>query len=334
MKFIDNVYLKIVLLFIWFYKVANLHEIEFPSNGSLNYTINNKSDVRQYKVNITEKINTNFLKIIITGQNNTLIHYVLSFYQNDSSFTKRYQLFQSYNNEIEMWLNKGQFNNIFYFSIECDEYPCSYNESIDITNITELNFNKIYNYYVTNESKKMDFTFKINNISNNTNDILLIWAKGNKNLNVINETENSKENNIEIKKEDICTNLKDINSIDIITDNTTENVEKKYQFFFINLSEYSQSGEFYYKLSVSGELDDIINVGSIIFNENGDSTFILEDNIEFAGLLKKDIMKTICFEYIGNKSLTLTNHDYVKFNYRENAKKFCLTLQDERDGFF
>ena len=200
MKFIDNVYLKIVLLFIWFYKVANLHEIEFPSNGSLNYTINNKSDVRQYKVNITEKINTNFLKIIITGQNNTLIHYVLSFYQNDSSFTKRYQLFQSYNNEIEMWLNKGQFNNIFYFSIECDEYPCSYNGSIDITNITELNFNKIYNYYVTNESKKMDFTFKINNISNNTNDILLIWAKGNKNLNVINETENSKENNIEIKK--------------------------------------------------------------------------------------------------------------------------------------
>ena len=79
MKFIDNVYLKIVLLFIWFYKVSNLHEIEFPSNGSLNYTINNKSDVRQYKVNITEKIKTNFLKIIITGQNNTLIHYALSF---------------------------------------------------------------------------------------------------------------------------------------------------------------------------------------------------------------------------------------------------------------
>ena len=233
-----------------------------------------------------------------------------------------------------MWLNKGQFNNIFYFSIECDKYPCSYNGSIDITNITELNFNKIYNYYVTNESKKMDFKFKINNILNNTNDILLIWAKGNKNLNVINETENSKENNIEIKKEDICTNLKDINSIDIITDNTTENIEKKYQFFFINLSEYSQSGEFYFKLSVSGELDDIVNVGSIIFNENGDSTFILEDNIEFAGLLKKDIMKTICFEYIGNKSLTFTNHDYVKFNYTENAEKFCLTLQDERDGFF
>ena len=334
MKFIDNVYLKIVLLFIWFYKVSNLDEIEFPSNGSWNYTtINNKSDVRQYKVNITEEINPPFLKMIITGQNETLIHYVLSFYKNDSSFTKRYQLFQSYNNEIEMWLNKDQFNDIFYFSIECDKYPCSYNGRID-TNITELNFNKIYNYYVTSESKKMDFTFKINNISNNTNDILLIWAKGNKNLTVINETENSKENNTEIKKEDICTNLKDINSIDIITDNTTENVEKKYQLFFINLSEYSQSGEFYYKLSVSGELDDIINVGSIIFNENGDSTFILKDNIEFAGLLKKDIMKTICFEYIGNKSLTFTNHDYVKFNYTEKEKKFCLTLQDERDGFF
>ena len=329
MKFLDNALLKIVLLFIWFYKVANLEEINFPDNSSWNGIIQNKSDVKQYKVNISEINSIKFLKILINGENDTLIHYALSFYQNDSSFTKRYQLFQSYNREIEIWLNNDQFNNDFYFSIECDKYPCSYDGYINITNNIELNFNKIYNYYVTSETKEMDFTFKINNISNNTKDSLLIWAKGNKNVNVIDETINSTENNEKIIKEDICTNIKDINTRDTIT----EKIEKKYQYYFLKLSDYNQS-EIYYNLKVNGELGDIINVGSIIFNEDGNSTFIFEDNVEISGLVKNEYMKTICFQHNGNKSLTFTNHNYVKFNYTEDDKSFCLTLQDEREGFF
>jgi hypothetical protein len=235
MKFIFNAHLKIVLLFIWFYKVFNLVEINFPNNQSWNGTIKHKGVINQYNVTINQKIDFDYLKVLIKGKNDSLNNYVLSFYKNDSSFTKRYQLFQSYNREIEIWLNKDQFNDKFYFSIDCDKFPCYYEGRIEKKDNIELNLNKIYNYYATSETKIMDFIFKMNNIANNTNDALLIWAKGNKNLTVINKTKNSNKDNIEIKKEDICTNIKDINANDIITDNTKENIEKKYQFYLKKL---------------------------------------------------------------------------------------------------
>ena len=68
----------------------------------------------KYKITIKDIKSVNNLKELIKGYNKTLNHYVLSFYQNDSSFTKRYQLFQSYNNEIEMWLSNNEFYDKFY----------------------------------------------------------------------------------------------------------------------------------------------------------------------------------------------------------------------------
>ena len=338
MKFIGNIHLKILLLYIWFHKISNLEEKkEFFNNLSWIGEITEKTDdVKKYEITIKDMNSLNNLKVLIKGLNKTLNHYVLSFYQNDSSFTKRYQLFQSYNNEIEMWLNKNQFNDKFYFSIECKYIPCNYSCSIDKINSIELKFNKVYNYYVTNEIKVMEFIFKDNNKSYSNNDKLLIWVKGNKNLTVINKSKNSMGKNVEIKSENICTNEKDINTMNFkIDNNAMENIEKKYQFYLLNMNNYIESKEFNYIISVYGELDDIINVGAIIFNENGTSKFILEDNIEIGGLLKNEGMNKTCFKYIGNKSLTFTNHDHVKINYTEEEKdKFCLTLEDKRDGFF
>ena len=339
MKFINNIHLKVLLLFILFHKIVNLEEKYYPENITWNGEISNKSDIKQYKINVNaNKVNNEkYLKLLLKG-NDIFNHYVLSFYQNDSSFTKRYQLFQSYNKEIEMWLSKSQYNDMFYFSIECEEYPCNYNCSINKTEnfSIELNLNKIYNYYVTNETKEMNFSFTNNNESFSKNDKLLIWVKGNKNLTVKNETKNSIKNIREIMSENICENEKDINAIAFNTDNTTENIEKKYYVDLLNFSDYNQSEIFNYTLSVSGELGDIINVGAIIFNENNTSNFILEDNIEISGLLKNEYMNKICFKYNGNKSLTFTNHDYVKLKYTEKGNKFCLTLKDENktEGFF
>lgn len=334
MKFIANIHLRTFLLFIWFYKIANLETKNFPDNSTWINTIYNKSDIR---VNIPATNYSNFLKIMIKGQNETLIHYVLSFYQNDSSFTERYQLFQSYNKEIEMWLKKDQFNEIFYFSIECDEYPCKYKCIIteEEEDHIELNFNKIYNYYVTKETESMEFSFKRNDIPYSKGDKLLIWAKGNKNLTVINEKKNSMEIILDIINGNMCTYEKDINTLDFTTDNIKENIKKKYHFYLLELSDDKESQTFNETFKLDGELGDIINAGSIIFNENGTSKFILEDNIEISGLLKNVGMKTICFEHGGGKSLTFINHDYVKFTKTEKDKMFCLTLKNgEKDGFF
>ena len=116
MKFIGNIHLKILLLYIWFHKIFNLEEKkEFFNKLSWIGEITEKTDdVKKYEITIKDMNSLNNLKVLIKGLNKTLNHYVLSFYQNDSSFTKRYQLFQSYNNEIEMWLSNNEFYDKFY----------------------------------------------------------------------------------------------------------------------------------------------------------------------------------------------------------------------------
>ena len=253
------------------------------------------------KFNITIKANeeniTDFINVNLKGTNKTLIKYILSFYKNDSN--QRNQLFQSYNNEINMWLTKNQFNKNFYIEVECDKYPCAYNINIISDDYIKIKLDKIYSYYITKETENMEFL--VNDTVPNGTKLLSIWANGNKYLNtsIGNYTEN---NNI-------------------------------YQYNYND----SYDPNFNLTLQVNGELDDIINIGALTFNESSYSSFVIKDNIEISGFINYYFMKKNCFvynhsNYNGNLTLINKDLDYINIDFYQNNNSFCLSLKNEMEG--
>ena len=91
-------------------------------NNSITYKFN---DNKKFKVFCEKEANiSNYLKIQVDSlfnNDNNDNQFVISYYQQDSSFEERKQFSQSFSNSTFIWLNKKQIIKNFYFSVECSK---------------------------------------------------------------------------------------------------------------------------------------------------------------------------------------------------------------------
>ena len=150
----------------------------------------------------------NYLKIMVTQieLGPYINSYIISYYGNDIKFLNRTQTVLSKNNlesKVCLWLNKAQIKDGFYFKVELQD------KNINIAkfqiNITKYDYieldtrNFAYKYYVTEQTKKMNFLIKREKDFFQEDDTsIILWADGNKkitsNINATNYVKHSKFN--------------------------------------------------------------------------------------------------------------------------------------------
>ena len=275
-------------------------------NGYYNYYYGKHN----FYVLVSEDYFTNYLKLEVECKYNNEI--AISFYQKDSNFKERKQLSYNFSKSTFMWLNKNQFKNNFYFSVECKtSYNCKYDLHIYKKKYAELNISDIYTYYVTEENKDMTFLINLNNTKYNDSlsdkSKIAIWARGS-------------NNNISSKLEpNSFTNL--------MNDN--------YQAYLLYKNEIGINEHYYFK--VEGNIGDLINVGYLIFDENNTCPIIFSDlGIEITGFFKENIFEKNCFKFIDvdDNSFNQFIYDFelnnsienYEFNYNNNYTLVCLNF--------
>jgi len=312
-----------VFLLCVFSKCKNIEQLSFNGN-KIRRDYENYSEINYFQVKITEEYIPKYISILITGNpQNPNTKYIISFFQQDSNFEKRTQLAQSPELEAELLLNKAQIKDKFYFTIECNEYPCNYKYVIN----EELNF-KIdfynrysYTYYVTEETKEMNFTiFGKPELPEDTiiegYNVISVWAKGNKKI--ISELDvNNKEEHSELNA------------------------------YLVKLASLN---EFSYNFKVIGEIGDLINVGVSFFDggfHNLYTNIINGNTYEISGFLKKGIKETNCFvikKTNGFEDGLISYNNYNNYDIElmtlitqykkvEYYKK-CLSISHSNEGFY
>ena len=275
--------IKILLIYsiiLSFAKYSNGEKIYLNNN----FFKNEYSYALDFNVFVLEDNFNNYIKIVVEPLNNNN-EIAINYYQRDSKFKDRNQLSYGFSNSTFMWLNKNQFKNNFYFSINCKvSYDCEYKLKIYKTKYAEINMGDIYTYYVTEENKDMTFLINLITIKNyvpiSDKNKISIWARS--------------SNNITSKLEpNSYTNL--------ITD--------KYQAYLFYRNEIDFNKNYY--LKVEGNIGDLINVGSLFFDENNTNPIIIRDlGTEITGFFKENIFEKNCFKFIN-----ANNNSFIQFIY-------------------
>ena len=292
--------------------ITNDTNNSFPLNVTINSSYIKKEFHQIEKINYflftlaSEFCATKYTKIQLDNKNDT--NYVISYYHNDSTFSERKQLSYGTNkDELLIWLKKAQIIDSFYLSIECEQIPCDYTLEILSTNSSELNINDNYIYYVTKENIKMSFDFQINSITNKGkgNNTILIWVKGN--------------NNIESKL------------------NTSFYYEKhsKYNYYLIK---YEKNSNYLLNLKIKGKERDLINVGSLFFDgtENSNCYKNFGNKVEITGFLKKYFKEKNCFKFSFNSDKIIFYQKVVYDSKKIETKfvdknNFCVEIPNDYD---
>ena len=278
-----------------------------------------------FNITLNKEHTHKLIRILIHGLGTEeATNYIISFYQ-DSQFKKRTQLSQSFNSESELFLNEAQLKSgQIFFSVDCDKYPCSYKYQISEQENIEINLEErnSYTYYVTEETREMNFIIHGKpELPENTifkgNNVLTIWAKGNK---------------------------------EITSELDAKNKEKHSELnaYLVKLEKLE---EFSYNFKVKGEIGDLINVGLSFFDGTFHNLFydaINGNTKEISGFLKKNTKDMNCFKIkkINNKEegfISFTNYNNFDIDLMTVASAFiedtnyfkrCLSLSDTNEGFY
>ena len=261
----------------------------------------NANEIVYFTVNMTDGYNPYYLKVLIKGINdNANTNHIISFYQQDQTFTKREQVFQSLYDYTEMWLKKEQINSTFYFTVECIDYPCDFNYIISEMNSLDIKIGETYTYYVTKETQEMKFNIIMNRVidDNIKEYVVSIWAKGNKN---------------------------------IISELSCQNYEKhsKYSAYIIKVGNDIIKDGLNYTFTVKGEIGDLINIGSLIFIDSITPTKIDGTVAELSGFLKKNVEEQNCFVIYEN-----LNHFSFSFVIYDTNIMFDDLNEDTSNNYF
>ena len=290
-----------LLIFIisFFFPFVKL-EITFSEKNISNEThqeifIENKYFYIDYKY----KNQTDFIKIQILG-NDDQNEYIIKYYKNDKNNIN--QLSKSYMKSAVMWLNKAQFDQKFYLSLECTKNDSPYKFIVEAKEKMELAIGDSYTYYVDQESINMLFYIDVPKISpsysnNNETDFhLSIWAKGYKKL-----------------------------SSDL---NGKSSEEKKYNAY---IEPVQKDNTYNYTLTIKGTLGDLINVGVLLFDQSNICQTSIEEfeGEEINGIFNSNEMNKVCFRFpepyinILNKYESLVDIELDQSEYSQ-SKLICL----------
>jgi len=288
--------INILLLFPLLIKtVISIKTINFE-NKELNLALSGEQNLY---FSIKSQIDLpNYIKVIAIAKldsNNALFYpgIILSYYQEDSTFTNRKQLSLNSSDTTIMWLNKEQIKNGFYFSIECGVKSCKYNFKIILENSIKLYLGQIYQYYITEQNKEMIFNIQ-GNVTNDGKKMLSIYAKGHRGI----KSRLEEKHNI-IK-------------------------HSKYNAYIID---DIKSTNINYNFIVDGNAGDLITVGAFYCNRTGICKMdIFNDYYHFSGFLKKNILEQNCF----NQSLFSGYSQEFMIN-DANSLAFSLEIQSDPD---
>ena len=233
------------------------------------------------------------------------------FYQEDSTFTKIKHISktaQSLSLCPKMWLNKEQIKNGFYFKIKDDTQKFIFKVKIIPKDYCELNLdigNSLYDYYITQENKNIDFIIKGEKEDNYLNNsTIIIWINSNKEIKVY------------------------LNNTDYIK-------HSKYNTFIIKPKKYEE-----YILNIKGTIGDFINVGFMyIKTENKYNVVqnLFKTNIGYIykGFLKKNILEQICFDEDDIITYNFIDNINIKININKYYYQFyrfqCINLPENYD---
>ena len=245
----------------------------------------------------------NYIQLLVENQNSGNANFIISYYQDDSSFTNRKQLSQNSTNMTIMWLNKEQIKNTFYLSIECGTSKCQYNFSIIPEDNIKLYLGQIYKYYITEQNKEMKFN--IEGSLNSIYDIITIYAKGYRDIST----------KLDVKK---------------------YKKHSKYNAYIIN---DIGALNIKYNFIVNGKVGDLITVGAFFSYGGGSSVLsVLNEGYEYSGFLKKDILEKNCFPYnlLYQYSLKAIYNDFNNqaFSMTYDYFGMCITMFEEVDEIF
>ena len=269
-------YINIFLIYFLLNSVQSAQEFKTINITNETIILNITTMPSYYKVRIeSDSYLQNYMKIEVK-QNNIneeadKSNLLLSYYQQDSDFINRKQFSQNSYGKVFIWLNKDQIKNEFYFSIENPKQELNnYTLTILLKETAELSLDEQYTYYVTGENKQMNFSI-VNDLTSEdiTQNLISIWAKGNKKI---------------------------VSSIDI-PDNSQMQKHQKYNAYIIFSEEFNKIS---YNYNITGEVGDMINVGSILFEPQD---FIIsnklfgDQEVELTGFLKKDFIDTVCYKF-------------------------------------
>ena len=163
-----------------------------------------------------------------------------------------------------MWLNKAQIKGGFYLSIECFLYPCNYTIKTNFKDNVEIDFDRAYTYYVTEDNKEMEFNIKGNpgmifyddEETSKINCKISIQAKGNK----------------ELESEYISSNIH----------------SKKYRGYHAYIIDKQEPKEINLKMKVIGKVGDFIEIGALFINGDNYAHTIKIYNV--FGFFKKGVL--------------------------------------------
>ena len=297
-----RIFSKYINIFLFYFLLNSAQSAqEFKTINITNETIslNITSLPSYYKIMFeSDSYIPNYMKIEVKQNNITEIsdnsNLLLSYYQQDSDFKNRKQFSQNSYGNAFIWLNKDQIKNEFYFSIESPmQKSNNYTLSILLKETAELSLDEQYTYYVSEENKQMNFSI-VNDLNSEdiTQNLISIWAKGNKN----------------------------INSLINIPDNSQMQKHQKYNAYIIFSEEFNKIS---YNFNITGEVGDMINVGSILFVPQD---FIIsnklygDQEIELTGFLKKNFIDTVCYKF--KKINSFFEHaSYVIYDNVENLEE-------------
>ena len=293
-----------------FEKIESSIITENISFSNENITIHNLSKPKYYfHISIDHQlILPNYIKILVEQDEPGIFSnkYILSYYHQDSTFTKRILLSNALKTSY-IWLNKEEIKNGFYLSVEAKYKDCKYKISIIPNNFIELNFaSPTYSYFVTKENKNNKFKINLqNDIQIRSNDKIVIWVYGGKKVNV-------NLNILDYQKHSI------------------------YNAFIIKIKENQESQE--YNFTVRAEIGDILDVGFMYLNTNDDCKNCINDpKVLYKGFLKRNFLTEICFKVnygwdANIKIIDATNIANIQ-NEIYNSKK-CIRLPKEIDELF
>ena len=297
-----RIFSKYINIFLFYFLLNSAQSAqEFKAINITNETIslNITSLPSYYKIMFeSDSYIPNYMKIEVKQNNITEksdnSNLLLSYYQQDSDFKNRKQFSQNSYGNAFIWLNKDQIKNEFYFSIENpNQESNNYTLSILLKETAELSLDEQYTYFVSKENKQMNFSI-VNDLNSEdiTQNLISIWAKGNKN----------------------------INSLINIPDNSQMQKHQKYNAYIIFSEEFNKIS---YNFNITGEVGDMINVGSILFVPQD---FIIsnklygDQEIELTGFLKKNFIDTVCYKF--KKINSFFEHaSYVIYDNVENLEE-------------
>ena len=262
--------------------------------------------IQQFKLDFSD-VNQipNYIKVKVDSKDNR--NQILSFSPTDPlGKDNRLQLAQSgYGQTVNMWIKKEQFesNKNLYTTVECqvnEGETCNYDiifVGYDVININSLIFT--YNYYVSENNKKMEFSI-VNDlgISQFDGQVLTLYANGGKKIKIM----------LEDCRVESC---------------------QQYEFRTGAAISTTIQEKSHFKFTIEAEEGDFISVGSKVTyaNETSYQNVLRPNAYQFTGYLKKDVLNKECYYINGTDS----NEDsyIVGIFYNKIAE---ISFKDENYG--